>query len=126
MAHEIIWEKEGVLVKLSGTVSYDEISGINDNLYGDKRYDKLKYQISDYTNVTEILLTAFEGTVIGHLDRSSARWNSAMIDAVVSQDPAFTPVVDAYFKSLEGTQWKCRLFDNLDDCYDWIHAELAG
>ena len=126
MAHEIIWEKEGVLIKLSGTVAYDDIIRINDSLYGDMRFDTLKYQISDYTNVTEILLTTFDATVIGHLDKSSARWNSQMIDAVVSQDPAFTPIVNAYFKSLSDTQWKCRLFENLDDCYNWIQSELAG
>jgi len=59
MAYEIIWEEKGILVKFSGTVDEQEVMTINNIMYGDKRFDAITYQIADYTDVTNNLITNF-------------------------------------------------------------------
>jgi len=34
------------------------------------------------------------------------------------------PVVDAYFKTLEGTGWECRIFTTPEEAYTWIHHQI--
>lgn len=125
MANQIVWEPKGVLIILSGTVTAYEVARINDTLYGDARFDHIKYQIADYSLVTQNLLTAPDGKVIGMMDRSSSRWNTHMLDVLITKDPAFKPVIDTYAKMLKDTQWKFRVFETLEEGYAWIGSELG-
>ena len=124
MASKIIWEENGILVKHSGTVTNEEVMEINDIMYGDKRYESITYQIADYTEVTNNLLTAANAKVIGTLDRTSSVWNSKKMRlAVVTTDEKFVPIVKTYFKEFEKTDWEGRIFDTLEMAYDWVKSE---
>ena len=124
MASKIIWEENGILVKHSGTVTNEEVMEINDIMYGDKRYESITYQIADYTEVTNNLLTAANAKVIGTLDRTSSVWSSKRMRlAVVTTDEKFVPIVKTYFKEFEKTDWEGRIFDTLEMAYDWVKSE---
>lgn len=124
MACEMIWEPHGILFKHSGRVDMDEVTRMNDRMYGDPRFDQIRYQIADYTEVTSNLITRKDASVVGTLDRTSAVWNIKMLNIVVTQDETFLPVVDAYFNMFQGTEWRCRVFKTLDEAYQWISQEI--
>jgi len=123
MACEIIWEEKGILFTHSGTVNDQEVIRMNGMMYGDRRFDEITYQISDYTEVIHNLITETDAKVIGTLDKVSARWNfQRMRRAVVTKDEKFVPIVKTYFKQFEGTQWEGRIFETLEKAYDWIKS----
>lgn len=124
MASEIIWEKHGVLFRHSGTVTGEEVAKLNDIMYADPRFDSIRYQISDYTQVKKNLVGLSSARIIGTLDKSSASWNHSMLNIVITTDKDFIPVVDAYFKTLEGTGWECRIFTTPEEAYTWIHHQI--
>ncbi|MEI6883461.1 MAG: hypothetical protein WCO02_03175 [Bacteroidota bacterium] len=124
MAYQIIWEEKGILVKFSGTVGEQEVMTINNIMYSDARFDRLTYQIADYTDVTNIHITQQDAKVIGTLDRTSSHWNSnRMRNVVVTKDEKFKPIVETYFKEFKGTLWECRIFETLEMAYAWVKAD---
>jgi hypothetical protein len=124
MACEIIWLDQGVLFRNSGTVDMQEVMDANNTMYGDIRYERIKFQISDYTEVTRNLLTGKEAEIIGTLDKSSSVWNTNMLNVVVTKDPEFIPIVKRYFARLSDTNWECRIFGDLQEAYGWIRQKL--
>lgn len=126
MACEIIWEEKGILAKHSGTVTEQEVMIMNDTMYGDKRFETITYQISDYTEATNIQITPRDAKVIGTLDRTAAHWNlRRMRIAVITKDEKFVPVVKSYFREFEGTTWECGIFETLEMAYVWVKSDLA-
>ncbi|MEI6456617.1 MAG: hypothetical protein WCO93_10045 [bacterium] len=124
MAFNIFWEEKGILVQFSGTVDEQEVMTINNIMYGDQRFDMITYQIADYTDVTENLITHTDAKVIGTLDRTSSHWTSKkMKNVVITKDEKFIPVVKTYFREFEGTEWKCRIFETLEMAYEWVKPE---
>jgi len=124
MAYEIIWEEKGILVKHSGTVDEQEVMMINNVMYGDVRFETITYQISDYTDVRNNLITPTNAKVIGTLDRTSSHWTSKrMKNVVVTKDEKFIPIVKTYFREFEGTEWKCRIFETLEMAYEWVRMD---
>jgi hypothetical protein len=124
MACEIIWEEKGVLGKHSGTVTDQEVIEANDIMYADKRFERITYQISDYTEATDIQITPMDAKVIGTLDKTASQWNrERMRIAVVTKDEKFIPIVKTYFRGFEVTTWECRIFETLDMAYDWVRAD---
>jgi len=123
MACKIIWEKNGILFKHSGTVTDQEARSMNDIMYGDKRFETIKYQISDYTEVTNNLLTHTDAKIIGTLDRTSSNWTSKrMRIVVVTKDEKFVPIIKTYFKEFVGTLWECKIFETLEMAYEWVKS----
>jgi len=124
MAHKIIWEENGILVKFSGIVTNEEVAIANDLIYGDIRFETISHQIADYTDATDIQITPFDAKVIGAIDRSSIRWNeNKMQNIVVTKDENFIPIVKTYFAAFEGTKWKCKIFETLEMAYAWIKSD---
>lgn len=123
MACEIIWEERGILFKHTGTVTEQEVAEANDRVYGDKRFEEITYQISDYTEVTDIQITPRGAKIIATLDKSSLRWiHSKMRMAIVTKDEGFIPIVNTYFEQFKGTELQGRIFETLDKAYDWVKS----
>jgi len=124
MASEIIWEENGILFKRTGTVTDKEVIEANSKVFEDSRYSVITYQISDYTEASDIQIAPFEAKVIAALDKSSLRWpQRKMRIALVTKDENFIPIVKMYFKVFEGTKWECRIFETLELAYDWVKSD---
>ena len=121
----MIWEERGILFKHTGTATSKEGMAMIDKMYADSRFDRIKYQISDFSTVTDFQLTDTDAKIFGILDRSSSHWNlNRMLIAFITQDEMFVPMVNTYFEQFKGTDWQCRIFETLDKAYDWIKSEL--
>lgn len=122
MATKIVWEENGILFVHSGTVTSQEVMEANNRMYGDSRFDFIRYQISDYTDVTENLITLHDAMIVSALDKSSAAWNPTMAIAIVTTDKTFIPIVEAYFEKLRKENWSCGQFKSLNEAYKWINS----
>ena len=121
MACKIIWEERGILFKHSGTTTNEEASAANNQMYGDPRFSMIEYQISDYSGVTNNLVSMQGAKEIGTLDRTSSRWTKKnMKVAVVTQDMKFINVVETYFQKIMEAGWEGRIFNSLEKAYQWV------
>ena len=75
----------GILFKGKGFVSGNEIKEINDAIYGSpKNILKIKYQLWDLTNISEILVSNEDIEAFADQDAAAAKINSNMIIAIVA------------------------------------------
>lgn len=127
MPCEMIWKDEGIIFRHNGTVTNEEVQEMNNLMYGDPRFDKIRYQIADYTRVTENLISFKEAKVIAKIDRASSHWNrKVMLLGVVTTDPQFIPVAEAYFREFVGTMWVGKCFSTLEEAMEWVGAMDNG
>jgi hypothetical protein len=122
MACEIIWLSKGILFIHTGTVTNEEVEQANGVMYGDPRFEKIEFQISDYLGVTDNRLTPLDARVIGTLDSVSSNWNrSKMKIAVVNTDAAFIPVIDSYFQVIRSrVGWNGAVFATREEAFQWV------
>ncbi len=121
MACKIKWFEHGTLFSHSDTVTDEEVKTFNDIMYGDRRFEHIRYQISDYSAVTDNRITVRDAKVIGTLDRTSSRWNNhPMKIAVVTTDENFIPIVVHYFSELNAMGWKTKIFNTLKEAQAWV------
>ena len=51
MSYETIWEEKGIYWKYKGILTGDDLLQSNVAIYGDARFDKLRYQLIDMLDV---------------------------------------------------------------------------
>ena len=79
-----VMKNGGILFKGKGFVSGNEIKEINDAIYGSpKNILKIKYQLWDLTNISEILVSNEDIEAFAYHE-AAAKINSNMIIAIVA------------------------------------------
>lgn len=91
-----------------------------DNLiYGDARFDKMDYQVFDYSEVEKMALSELDSEVIGTLDKTASVWNRRVKVAVVSNSELVKKLTIEYEKALFGTSWEVKIFSTLNEALEW-------
>lgn len=119
MSYKMTWGNAGVYIKFHGKLVLLDVQGVNDSLYSDPRFDDLKYQIADYSDITDIDLSQTDVTVISTLERCASIWNDNLKVAHVATNPVLIQNILDYKVEMEQTNWQIGLFDNLDDAMKW-------
>lgn len=87
----------------------------NDLFIGDSRFDKMNYQICDFTDVSSIDFNIKEVEIISVLDKSATHWNKTVKVAFITNDDYMKKIIQAYTKGMQETNWSFKIFDNIKD-----------
>lgn len=113
------WIDSNFIVTFYGDISFIDIMNANGIMYGDRRFDELKYQIFDYSMITSINLNNNVPEIISKLDTAAIVWNHHVKVATVTKDDYLREKIDLYNKYLESTSWIPKTFDNIHDAIQW-------
>ncbi len=61
---KVDWQKNGVSWKYSGSVSGEEVVKAGISIYGDRRFDDLRYKLCDFSDAESINITPRQITTI--------------------------------------------------------------
>ena len=122
MAYEITWEERGVYCKFSGTVSGDDVKHCNNDIYGDERFDNIKYQIFDMLDVAKLSIEAIDARIAAACDCSAAVTNPNVKCALVATDEKAHTLSRAYQIGVLTSPWEGRSFTTIKDAYDWLSS----
>lgn len=120
MHYTITWTETGVTWTYTGLLTGNEILKSNDEIYGDPRFDDLRYQIVDMTDATSFEVSEVEMKQMAHLDKAAARTNPNIRLAVVAPSGAAREVADAYANNSNGAVWESKIFESLDEAKTWL------
>ena len=120
MSYTITWMPHGVVIRLSGEITFEENMKFNGKIYGDARFETIRYEIGDYRNVTKFHVSEKETTVIANLERQSSRWNNHMKVAHITSDPYMIKLIHQYEKTMANTAWEFGLFETMEEAEDWV------
>ena len=124
MPYEIEWTKKGVRWKFFGIVTSEEALQSNLAIYGDSRFDTIRYQIADFSEVEELRLDEKDMKKIAFLDKAAARSNARISVAIIAPSVRAKQILADYAKYSYDTPWNTKLFETAEDAGNWIEREV--
>ena len=119
MSYSTTWEESGVVWTFHGKVTGDEVLQANREIYGDPRFDRLRYQIVDLTGVESFDVTEDDMAVIAAHDRAAARSKPHVRIAVAAEDEIIKDLSAFYDAVMVGAPWHQRIFDSMSEAREW-------
>ena len=120
MGHGMIWSKRGIEWSYSGRVSGQEIIESQLGIYGDPRFDELKYQLIDLSSVDCFEVSEQDMKKVAHLDKAAARSNSKIRLAVVATSEQAIELLDQYTKYGGEKHWENAAFASRTAAEEWL------
>jgi len=120
MSFNIEWKGSNVIVSLTKNFVYKDSYEANSLIYGDSRFDTMKYQIVDCSKIEKAEFTEDEIKIITTLEKSSSIWNNKIKMAVVTSDTVCLDfMLDPYFEGMKNTNWEFKTFKNIIEAEKW-------
>ncbi len=113
-----------VQITFEGTVVFDDIYEADNMLYGDPRFDTMKYSLFDLFKVEKFDVSKREAEEIAALDRASTVWNNKIKVAIVARDPYIVELITVYKNNMAGTKWIIKGFENIRDAVEWCSGDI--
>lgn len=120
MPYKTIWEEKGVQWVYTGILSGDELLQSNMEIYGDPRFDKLRYQIVNFLGVTEFQVSTDTMEEITVMDMGASNTNPMLKVAVVATDTQANRLVELYETTTGGAPWETEIFATEKAARAWI------
>ena len=95
MANKISWTEEGIYIKYSANVDFQELISVNRVISADARYGSLKYNLSDFTEVETFEMSEGNIEMISTLHHIPSVWNPSMKLAIIA-NTSFVNQFDFY------------------------------
>jgi len=120
--HTVTWEKEGVYLKISNTLSFEEVLEIINELFGDARFDNIRYVIWDELELKESLILKHHSDEFAAIGSSTRSYKPNMKVAFVSKNDNTIMLIEQYIMtSLKmGSTWKFSLHETLERALSWV------
>ena len=122
MPHTTYWEEKGMLIEWSGVIEATEVLKSNGAVYGDKRFDSIRYQINDLRNAEYASFTEKEINIISALELQASDWNRYMKMVHVTQDPKLIADIRQYEKKMEASGWEFLICSTVAEARQWVSA----
>ena len=123
MPYTNTWESEGLYRKFVGEINGDEILESNYELQADSNFQKIKYIINDFTEVTgHSIETAHTKAYAASDDIISITKGKLKIALVVTQPP-LVALANSYREQMRGKLFECEIFQSIEDARKWVSNE---
>lgn len=119
MPYTTKWTNRGVVWTYSGILTGAELIQSNIEIFGDPRFQELKYQIVDLCGVTDFRVMKSHMKALADLDASAAKENPDIRVAVISHEPTGESMNRSYTEQVSETHWETRVFRYFDEGYAW-------
>lgn len=117
------WEARGVYRKYTGLLTGSLIREAVEKVEGDERFDKIRYVLNDYLDVTKIDVSDFELNTIAAIDSVASETNKRIKIAQVATSPDIIDLVTSYDKKLQDNTYTTKVFSNVADARKWVEEE---
>jgi hypothetical protein len=119
MPHNLYWEKDGVYWKYYGVVSGKEVVETSTSIYGDQRFDTLKYKLVDFLDAERLDMGEDEIALIAFQHRSVERSNPYIKTAIVMR-PVGVDMARKFASYFTESFWDVRIFHDRDEANKWL------
>ena len=114
------WEDNGAYWKYHGNVSGREIINASKVIYGDPRFDDLKYKLVDFLDVDTINMDENEVTEIACQHRAAEKSNSNIKNAIVARLGSVTELANKFAALFSDSCWEVQVFQDRDKANKWL------
>jgi hypothetical protein len=121
MAYRLDWERDGVYWEYYDKVSGKEIVEASTTIYGDERFDTIKYKLVNFLNAESIEINDAEVALIAHQHRAAERSNPNIKNAIVIKSNR--GIAENFAAFFTDSFWEVQVFEDLDEANNWLGRE---
>lgn len=114
-----IWETQGLVRRLYGCLTADELAQSAAIVQADPRFDEMRYIINDCRDCDGVSVSSDAIEEIAAIDGAAARVNNKIRIATVSVDPEVLAITDMY-ESADYVPFVCQNFSTMDEAREWL------
>ena len=103
MPYKIEWRDRGVYTNTTGKLTFNENIQYVGELYGDRRFEEIDFQISDLLEADMSDFNVESAKRICEFDKIFTVWNPNMKIAHIAIDPEVLKIIESYEKSMSET-----------------------
>ncbi|MCG8527086.1 MAG: hypothetical protein MI748_11935 [Opitutales bacterium] len=121
MPYQIQWEKKGVRWKFFGKVTSKETLASNMEIYGNSKFDGIRYQIADFSDVTDFEFSSEDMKKIAYFDQAASKSNPRVKVALIAPTPKSKELLTQYaeYSGASASPWETRIFDSIREAEAW-------
>ena len=121
MAHELVWESNGVYWKYSGNVTGNEIIDASTSIYGDARFITLKYKFVDFFDVKNFEMDQSQLALIAYQHLAAERANPYLKNVIlIKPGQKFTQMAHEFAAFFDKSSWEVKVFTDLEEANSWV------
>ena len=120
MAYTTTWEIHGLIWRHSGEMTDEDALQSNEAFYSDARSLFTKYQIVDFTRVTDVQVTPEAVREIARRDAIKYSENPNIRVAFVTSSEIFKRFVELYEQSSGSASWESEVFESEETAREWL------
>lgn len=118
MSYQLDWEPRGVFWRYSGDITGAEIIEASSLIYGDSRFDNLKYKLVDFLDITSIQMSTDELALVAFQHRAAEMSNQYIRTAILmGPDNDLAEQFAAFFID---SSWEVKEFKERDAANLWL------
>ena len=114
------WKDNMIERVATGKVTGEEIIQSSLDMYGDERFDRLRYGLVDFTQAESFEMDNKETKIVAYMDKAAARSNPNLKIAIVAPQDVINKLANAYATFGEVSPWEIEVFDTLDEARQWL------
>lgn len=120
MPYQTIWRDRGVEWRYSGVLTGSELLASNEAIYGDPRFDDLRWQLVDLSDVTGFDVSERNMKFLAHFDAAAARTNPKIRVAVIAPHSGACEITDFYQQHSREISWETQQFTTREAAEAWL------
>ena len=114
------WDKRVVVFEYFGVVDSFDFLESNRDVYGDDRFDGLRFQVVLFDQVTEVNYSPKDVKKIAYLDMAAYRSNPHVTVLFTGDSSLLKKLNSLYSTYVEGRAWPSQFFKNREDVWAQI------
>ena len=126
MPHHLIWEEKGLYRKFIDSVSGEEVLNSILAIQGDARFDSIRYVVNDFSQIIDFEVSDLDIKKIVIVDNVAAMTNPNIKIAIVATYEPLLQWIELYCEKMEDSLYECKIFDNIDEAYQWVPSKNNG
>lgn len=118
MSYQLDWEPRGVLWRYSGDVTGAEIIEASSLIYGDSRFDNLKYKLVDFLDIKSIQVSPDELALVAYQHRAAELSNQYIRTAILMRSD--NKLAEQFAEFFIDSNWEVKAFKERDTANSWL------
>ena len=120
MPHTNTWEAKGLYRKFTGEISVFEILDSNFKLHEHPDFQKIKYIINDFTEVTGHSIEASHTEVFAKTDEIASYTKGKLKIALLVTQAALIPLAKGYREQMKDKTFECEILQTIEAAREWV------
>lgn len=120
MPYSIHWHDRAVVFAYSKTVTSQDLLLSNQEVYGDERFDRLRWQLVFFDEVEGVEFSPSDIKLIAYMDRGAAISNPNITVAFVGESALLDEVRKIYATHAKTPAWPVTIFQSRESAWDAV------